>query len=808
MRWIETVAGDLRYGARTLWRNRAFTVVAVASLAFGIGATAIIFSAVHAIVLEPFPYKDPDTLMGVRVSRPGGGTNGSYYLIDEFLEIAERNKVFNGTIASTITDVLMTGTGEPQRLRGNYVTLNTFDVMGVPPLIGRAATAEDGRPGAEPVVVLGYTFWQRQFGGRHDVLGQRLRLNDSIRTVIGVMPRRFMWRGADVYMPVVFHRGETVDGVRRVHLMGRLVPGVSESQAEADLRPIVDDLRRRDPDSIAEGFRLELRSFKESFASGLRDSLFALLGAVGLLLLIACANVSNLLLARASTRERELAVRASLGASRWRVVRQLLTEGLLLALAGGVIGVVLAYVGLRALTAILPDDLVPDESVLAINVPVLLFAVAVSMASALVFGLMPALQAARDDVMNPLREAGRGLASGGRHVWLRNGLVVAEIALAVVLLVGAALMMRTMARLQQVELPLEPAQLLTMRVPLAEQRYKTTADRVRFLRELVERVGALPGVRHAAINSSPPLYARFGSRIDIQGLPADSRGIVVHEATASYFDVVGARLVRGRLLDGTDVNAARRVAVVNESFVRRYFAGQQPVGRVVRLRYLSEPNVGQADTAVEIVGVVGNVPNIGIQEDAWPEAYVPFTVSAVQSYVIVQAAVPPMALERSVRAAVYAIDRDQPVTEVRTLDRALAEFSLAAPRFNLVLFAIFAGLGLLLAVVGVYGLLSYVIARRTQEIGVRVALGAQPADVVRMVMGMGLKLVIAGLVVGCLGALAAGRLLASQLWGVSPFDLVSFAAVIGVLLACGLAACFWPARRATRVDPMVALRAE
>ncbi|MPY87721.1 MAG: FtsX-like permease family protein [Luteitalea sp.] len=807
--WLETLAQDLRYGCRTLWRQRTFSLVAIGSLALGIGATTIIFSAVHAIVLEPFPYKDPDTLVSISASTPGGGST-SYYLIDEFLEITERNRVFTDTIASTISDVLMTGTGEPERLRGNYVTLNTFEVMGVPPLLGRGSTAEDARTGANPIAVLGYTFWQNRFGGQADVLGQQLRLNGRVRTVVGVMPPRFMWRGADVYLPEVFRRGQAIDGVRGVHLMGRLKPGVTRRQVEADVRPIIEDLRRRDPERFAANARVQVSTFKEAFASGLRDSLVALLGAVGLLLLIACANVSNLLLARASVREREMAIRTSLGAGRRRIARQLLTESLVLAVAGGVAGVVLAYVGLNAVTTLLPDNLVPDESELVINLPVLFFALSLSMLSAVVFGLVPALQAARTAVASAMREAGRGLAGAARHTWVRNGLVVTEVALAVVLLVGASLMMRTMISLQRVELTFEPDRILTMRVPLPEERYPTTTDRARFFTALLENVRDLPGVRAAAVNSSIPLYAGWGSRVEIPGHPTDRRGVAVQEASPAYFDIVGTSPVSGRLFDQQDVTAARRVAVVNEAFVARYFARQSPIGRMVRLLYLSEPMVSATDNGVEIIGVVRNVRNRGFneQDEVWPEVYVPFTLSAVRAYVVVQADLPPMQLQRSVRGQVYAIDKDQPVTEVRTVDMAMHEYSLAGPRFTFVLFAIFASLGLLLATVGVYGMLTYAVTRRTQEIGVRVALGARWFDVIQMVMGLGLRLVGVGLVLGCLGALAASRLLASQLWGVSPFDVLSFAVITALLLAVGLLACFWPAHRAARIDPVVALRAE
>src|SRR4051794_25887465 len=367
------------------------------------------YSVIHAVILDPFPYREPHRLMSVSVRGDRGG-NGSYYPIDQFLEISERNQVFEGVVASTLSDVTWTGDGEPRRLRGNHCTMNTFDVMGVPPLIGRTTTPSDAVDGAEPVTVLGYKFWRRQFGSDPGVIGRKLRLNDKVRTVIGVMPLRFMWRGADVYLPAVFHRGETVEGERSVHLLGRLKPGVTRAQAEASLRPIIEDLQRQRPDDFPKSWKLQLRDFGETFPSDIQKALWILFGAVGLLLLIACVNVSNLLLSRAAYRRREIAIRASVGAGRIRLVRQLLAESLALAVGGGAIGVFIAWAGLRGIIAMVPPNTIPDEAEITLNVPVLLFTLGVSVAAALIFGLAPALHLAGRDLMTPLREAGRGNA--------------------------------------------------------------------------------------------------------------------------------------------------------------------------------------------------------------------------------------------------------------------------------------------------------------------------------------------------------------------------------------------------------------
>ncbi|HSB61974.1 MAG TPA: ABC transporter permease, partial [Vicinamibacteria bacterium] len=391
MSGLERLLHDLRFGARSLARTPAVTAIAVLSLALGIMAATAIYSVIHGVIVDPFPYRDVDRLTSVLVRDLGSPGGRTAYSTDQFLEIAERSTIFDGVIASTISDVLWTGAGEPQRLRGNHVTTNTFQVMGVPPLLGRAIVPADGAAGAAEVAVLGHRFWRRQFGGDPGVLGRELRLNGKVRTVVGVMPKRFMWRGADVYLPVTFERGRVVEGVRFVHLLGRLKPGVTEARAQTDLRPIVEDLRRRQPDQFPERWAVGLLSFKETFPSSIREALWLLLGAVGLLLLIACANVSNLLLSRAASRQKEMAVRAALGADRRRLLRQLLTESLLLALAGGALGVGLAFGALRAILAIVPPNTIPDESEVAVNGAVLLFALAVSMATALVFGLAPAL---------------------------------------------------------------------------------------------------------------------------------------------------------------------------------------------------------------------------------------------------------------------------------------------------------------------------------------------------------------------------------------------------------------------------------
>jgi predicted permease len=806
---LDELRQDVRFGVRNLAATPAFTALAVMSLALGIMAATAMYSVIHGVVLDPFPYRDVGTLTSVRVAELGQRGGRTSYPVDHFLEIAERSTIFDGVIASTISDVVWTSDGEPQRLRGNHVTANTFEVLGVPALLGRASGTADGAPGAAPVVVLGHRFWQRQFGGDAGVLGRELRLNGVVRTVIGVMPPRFMWRGADVYLPTRFERGRTVEGVRFVHLLGRLKPGVTAARAEADLQPILAELQRRQPSMFPEKWRVSLLSFEETFPSSIRQTLWILFGAVGLLLLIACVNVSNLLLSRATGRQREMALRAALGAGRGRLVRQLLTESLLLALAGGVAGVALAHGALRAVIALVPPNTIPDEAEIAINMPVLAFTVGVCVLTAIVFGLAPAWHSSRTDLAASLKESGRTVSGGVGQAVLRNGLVVAEVALSVMLLVGATLMMRTVLALQKVELGIRTDRLLTLRVPLPAERYPDAVRRTVFFKDLLDRVAAVPGVAAAGLNTFVHPLGNWNVPVELVGATApDGRPALLHQVSADYTRALGIPLLAGRLFDAAEVERAQRLAVVNEAFVRRYSAGDDVIGRVVRVPRMLTAPFGVADPSFQVVGVVRDTLNRSLTDEVHPELYVPYTVAGLADRLAVLAEADPAALTGAIRAQVQAIDREQPLTDVRTMPALLESFAYAGPRFSLALFAVFAALGLCLAVIGVYGVIAHAVARRTQEIGVRIALGASAGRIAGMVVGSGLRLVGLGILLGLLGSAAAARVLRQMIWSVSPFDPLSFAAVAGVLVLVGVQACLRPALRASRVDPVSALRYE
>ena len=810
--WGEQLIQDFRYGARSFAKAPGFAAATVLSLALGIGATTAIFSVIYGVILDPFPYAHPETLFSFYAVEPDRNARFYPYTPDEYLEFQEQNRVFENLIASTISDVFWTGTGEPQRLRGNFVTVNTFGVMGVKPLAGRYILDDDGKPDALPVAVLGYKFWMRQFGGDRSVIGRQMQLNDKVRTVVGVMPRRFMWRGADVYLPVVFQRGRFVEGVRQVSIMGRLKPGVSKADAETALRPIFAEMITRETGEHVTKLRVMLDDFYETFPSGIRRSLWIIFGAVSLLLLIACANVSSLMLARAAARSREMAVRISLGAGRLRLIRQLLAESTLIGLGGGILGSLLAYSGLRAILAIVPPNTIPDESEVTLNVPVLLFTLAISLCAAVLFGLAPAVVSARTKAGIALKNAGRGLSGAFGEGRIRNIFVVAEVALAMILLVGASLVVRTLLELERAGVGIQPERVITMTIPLPERRYPTRAARNAFFLGLLDRAREIPGLKEVALNESVHPFVFFGARIGVPGSAVRAnRGAMISEISSQYPEMMNTRLLEGRLLTAEDVRGARQVALVNERFANVFFAKGGVIGQTVELTGLRDSPENLANDRFEIVGVVGDLRNAGLRREVWPEVYIPFTTSGyigLSATLLASGDVSAGSLGKAIEAKLHAMDPDQPVMEVRTMRQMLDAVGYAEPRFSVFLFGVFAALGLTLAALGIYAVINYSVLRQTQEIGVRMALGAQRANILNMVVGAGAKLLCAGAVLGLVGSAGLNHFLTSMIWGVSPFDPLSFAAVILALFIIGLLACVRPALRASRVDPMTALRYE
>lgn len=791
---------DVRFGLRGLAKSPGFAVTAILSLALGIGGSTAMYSVIYGVILHPFAYRDVDRLVSVQLVNPQGRGNFSYYPLDEFVEIAKKNTVFTGVIASTWSDVTLTGQNEPLRLRGNHCTMNTFEVMGVPPLLGRTTIPDDAIPGAPPVVILGYKFWRSQFNGSRGVLGARLTLNGKVRAVIGVMPRRFMWRGADVYLPDVFRRGEPVEGAEQVHLLGRLKPGLTLPQAAAALQPVFDDLHRTHPNDIPDKVRIRLRTFKETFPSDIIEALWILFGAVILLLLISCVNVSSLLLSRMAARQREIAIRSALGAGRRRLIRQFLTETLLLALCGGALGILAAYGALHGIVAMAPPDTIPDEAEIALNAPALGFTLAISLLTALLVGLAPAVQFSGRDILASLQEMGRGASGGRRQSWLRNTLVAGEIALSLMLLEGAGLMIRTVTTIQGADLGIPRDRILTLRIPFSKERYPTPESRNVFLQSIIHRIDIVPGVLATGVNSGLPPIGNWTTPVEIPGRTArDSSPVILQNVNDSYAKTMGLAMILGRFLDQQDVATKLHHAVVNQAFARHYLAGLNVLGTQVRVQRLE-------NGPFQIVGVVRDTVNRAPTQETLPEIYVPFTLSGLADQFYILAGVRPESLDHAVREQIYAADRGQPVTDVRTLETVLDNYVYSRPRFNLLLFSVFAGLGLIMAVLGVHGVVSNSVSQQTREIGIRIALGAGYGQVIGRVLRLAAQLLAIGIGLGLTGSLMSARILRSLVQNVSTIDPYSLAATIALLFAAGLSASFWPARRAARVDPMKSLR--
>ena len=807
---------DVRFGIRTLSESAGFTATAVCSLALGIAATTAIFSVIYGVVVDPFPYAHPETLMSIEAWEPQHRGVFRPFTPDHYLDVAEHNHVFQEVAAATTSDVLLSGNRSPERLSGNFTTTNAFEVMGVGPYLGRYIGPLDGGPEAAPVVVLGYKFWQQHFGGDRHVLGTKLRLNDKVRTVVGVMPPRFMWQGADVYLPIVYQRGKVVEGVRYLRVTARLKPGVTAAEADADLHPAIRAMLERDPTYRGEKFNVVLQNFFETHPSRIRKQLWILFSAVSVLLLIACTNVSNLMLARGAARNREMVVRASLGAGRVRIARQLLTESLLIGLTAALVGALLAFGVLHAVVAMIPAGTIPDEARISLNVPVLLFTLAISLLTALLFGLAPAIQSGRTDLAGALRSSGRGLAGSRHEGRLRHILVGAEVALAIILLVGASLVIRTLLKLQDIKLGYEPSKVLSVQIPLTEGRYPSAEARNRFLSTLITRVQSLPGVEQIGMNTFVHPFANWGMSIEATGSTVhDETPVILSQTNSGYQSILHIPLRRGRFFDDQDTDLRRHVAVVNERLAQIYYQSDDVLGRVIRLPQLKGEPIKLADDAFTIIGVTGDIKNVGLKSQNDPEVYVPYTVTGyletfIHPLLLITAHIPPQNLARAVEQRIHSVDPDQPVMQMETVQKLLDEDDegFAEPRFSVFLFSVFAALGLALSALGIYGVMNYSVSRQIPSLSVRMALGAQQSNIVRLVLKEALHLLLTGTLAGVVCGLAVTRWLSSLLWGVSPTDPLSFAAVSMLLLAVGFAACLRPTWRACRVDPAAVLRYE
>ena len=801
---------DLRYGLRGLRNQPSFTVLAILALALGIGGATTIFSAIQNVLLDPFPYTDANRVVQVvihDVTSTGPGGRGAFN-VPEYLEIQEQNHVFEDMIGGTFEDIMIPNGEGTDQVQGGAVTSNMFRFLGVPPQLGRTLTPDDAKPGAPPVFVMSYKMWLKQFNLDPKILGRTFILNTVPTTLVGIMPKRFTKLDADVYRSTSLSRSDPDAKTRYFRLQARLKPGVTMEQARADLEVIAHRLAGLYPDNYPKRFTVQLMSWVDTLVGPLRKTLYTLAAAVGLLLLIACVNVANMLLARATARDKEMAVRAAMGAGRWRLARQLLIESLLLGIAGAVVGCLFAYVGIKGLVAAIPQDSIPHEAVIRINLPVLAFSLLAAVITALLFGLAPALQVARRDIVEPLKDSGKGISGGFRHGKLRGTLVVIEVALSLVLLSGAGLLMRSFLRLQQVDLGFEPRNLLLTRLPFPKGQYTTAAAKQHFFSQVLARLQVLPGVLSAAVTTVPPPFGGIRSEIEIPGKAHQEKWRSIFQlCDESLFQTVRVRTLRGRTLSEVDVNDARKVAVVNQTLVNRYFAAENPIGQRIRINLLEKSPDPVENPVFEIIGVVTDSKNNGIQDPPDPEMFVPYTITgAFDRFVLVRTSVNPLAAQPAVQRVIWSVDGNVALTFTGTVEDYLKRFFYAGPRFGMILLGVFAGIGLVLVALGVYSVIAYTVSRQTHEIGIRMALGAGGAEVLRMVIGMGLRLVLIGLGVGLAASLGVTRVIASQLWGVSPRDPATLVSVIAVVALSGFVASYFPARRATRVDPMIVLR--
>jgi putative ABC transport system permease protein len=807
---MTTFLADLRFGARMLLKSPTMTIVALLALTLGIGANTAIFSVVNAVLLRSFPYTDADRIVLVWEKKQGGRTDQNVINLGNFSDWKDQNQVFTDMAVFFDRSFNLTGDGEPEEVPVQFGTTNLFSVLGTNPLLGRTFNADEGAAGQPGVAVISYGLWQRRFGGDTQIVGRQITLNNQPTTVIGVMPANFGWhiqkgtqvsKPADIWVPFQITNDLRGRRGRFASSVARLKPGVTIEQAQAEMDTIGARLAQQYTFNTSWG--VNVVPLRTQFTGEIRRPLLILLGAVGFVLLIACANVANLLLARASARRKEIAVRAGLGASRWRITRQLLTESVMLSLIGGSLGVLVAWWGTKALVALSPPALIDLQRV-TVNLPVLGFTLGLAVITGLIFGLAPALEATRFDLHDSLKEGGKNVGGGGHRV--RNLFVITQVALALVLLVGAGLLVRSLNRLQSVDPGFNAQNVLTVRVSLPPARYEDDPKRIDFFQQAIARMRAIPGVEAAGAINTPPftgLYSGTTVEVDGQKLPPGQElktGICVTDA--NYFQAMQIPLKQGRFYTDQEATQMRHVVLVNEAFVQKNLNGANPLGHKLTI-YMKDENV-----PTEIIGVVGDHKHLGLDTSVEPVAYWPHPELVYPGMTIVlrtkgdASAVAPAA-----REVIRALDPQQPIGEISTMESLLST-SVARSRFSASLLAVFSVVALVMAAVGIYGVMSYSVLQRTHEIGVRMALGAQRFDVLKLVVAKGVMLALIGVALGLAASFAVTRLLSTLLFEVTATDAATFTAVSVGLFVVTLLACYLPARRATRVDPLKALRYE
>ena len=807
---MNSVVKDIRFAVRGLRKHPGFAAIAVITLALGIGGSTSIFTVVNAALLRGLPYKSPDRLYHLWEQSPKQEYPKREFSYPDYQDY-QQNNVFEALAAYTGDGVILSGQGESEMLNAPRVSANFFSVLGVDPILGRTFQSGEDVPGGPKVTILTYGLWQRRFGGDPTIVGRALKMNDESYTVIGVLPASFQFapRPGDLflpYQPLQFQL--TRRFMHGTNLIARLKNDKSPGEAQSEINLIASRIEQQHNESHA-GVTARLVSLQEEIVGNVRPILLVLLGAVGFVLLIACANVASLLLTRSLARHREVAIRSALGASRWRVVRQLLTESILLSLVGGIGGLLIAYWGVPALIAVLPEsqlEAMPFLKTLHIDSGILAFSLALSVLTGVLFGLAPALQSTRLDLNGALKEGGRHAYQGASHR-LRSVMVVTEMALAVVLLVGAGLMMKSLFRLLQTNVGFRTENLLTLSVILPPKKYTENNQQVSFNDQLRERVQSLPGVAGAGTVDILPLNGGNTTRFYVDGdpIPAPGQEIEANFRVVSddYFKALGVPVLAGRTFDERDKADGTAVVIIGKTIADRMFAGRDPIGK--HLRYPGFP-----DSKDLIVGVVGDVKITGLDEELKPVLYVPHRQSpSIFATLVVRSTHDRNALSGAIRNEIHNLEPDAAILNVRTMDDMIAQTPASfMRRFPALLIGIFAGVALLLASIGIYGVVSYSVSQQTHYIGVRMALGASPADILKMVLKQGLFLALLGVGVGVLAALGLMRLLSALLYQVSTNDVATFAAVTGTLFFVALLACYLPARRATKVDPLVALRYE
>ena len=803
---IDNIVRDISYSARVLVKNYAFTIVVVLTLALGIGANTAIFSFANGILLRPLPYPQSDRLavLDETSRKEGGDTIGVSY--PNFLDWREQNTVFESVATHFGTDSFaMSAGGSPSQIRGTRVTHGLFEVLRVSPILGRTFTENEDRPDEDAVAILGYDLWQRSFGGNPNVIGQKIMISSRPRTVIGVMPRGFRFpEVSELWVPLAVTSKIYTRTDHGLETIARLKDGVTIAQAQTEMNNIATRIEEQNP-VTNEGLGVKVTSLHENLSGSYREALLILLGVVGCVLLVACVNVANLMLARATARQKEFALRAALGASRWRIIRQLLLESLLLAIAGGALGFVLSLWALHLLLTAIPIDL-PFWMNFNLDLRVLGFTLAITLLTGLIFGAVPALQTSRVDLNGTLKEGGRG-NSGGRS-GARSLLVVSEIAMSLVLLVGAGLMVQSFLRLRQVNIGLNPKNVLTATLALPRAKYTQEDQRSAFYKQLLERVRNLPGVEAASATHTLPLGgSTWGRSLTVEGFPVMSVGqapSVQHTVvTPGYFHTMGITLLAGRDFTDADTNNSQNVTIIDERIARQYWPNQSPLGKRVRFGP-PEDN----EPWFTIVGVVTAVRHQRVQEETRMSVYLPHQKIPISSMSLVaRTSANPHEFIGAIRREVAQLDPDLPVSEVATMEEVVAE-AIWQPRLYALLFAVFAGGALLLALIGIYGVMAFLVQTRTHEIGVRMALGATARDVFRLIVGRGMKLTALGVFIGVGGAIALTRLMHSLLFNTSATDPFTFILISLLLSVAAFLACYLPARRAAKVDPLVALRYE